>query len=228
MGTRGAIARPDNAHAGAFAGRYHHWDSYPSGLGATLFHIRRDTFGGDTAKMLDLLIDQHPAGWSTINGVDLTRQPGFHEDLLGHKLSCTICGESGAAHLCQTFGPDAHPYGKYPCGENFAYHLGHLHKADPTELADRQLDPQCYCHGDRAEDEWLVTQENASGSGVEWVYVIDGPVMHVLSSRHADGTKAIGVFGFGDPNAAWVGVARVNLDGEEPDWEKIESRGGED
>jgi hypothetical protein len=45
-----------------FRGVYHHWDSYPAGLGKTLFHLLRK----DPEK-LRLLIDEHPKGWSTIN-----------------------------------------------------------------------------------------------------------------------------------------------------------------
>lgn len=172
MGTRAAIARPDNAHEAAFRGVYHHWDGYPSGLGATLWARWRDTFGSDTDRMMAFPVDAHPAGWITINGADMTAEPGFEEN--------------------------------------------GFHRAGPN----------CYCHGGRHEDAWVVTQDDAAGSGVEWVYVLDGPIMHVLSSRTASGAKMIGMFGSGDPDARWVGVARINLaDPTEPDWPAIEARG---
>lgn len=70
MSTRGAIAR--NTTPGTkpwkFKGVYHHWDSYPAGLGETLYHMYRGEFNRDIKKMLEYLIDEHPAGWSTVNG----------------------------------------------------------------------------------------------------------------------------------------------------------------
>jgi hypothetical protein len=70
MSTRGAIARPDGN--GGFKGVYHHWDSYPSGLGKDLFELARDHKRWatglpleDLQAMLKHLIDDHPAGWST-------------------------------------------------------------------------------------------------------------------------------------------------------------------
>lgn len=64
---------------GGFEGRYHHWDSYPEGLGATLFHLAQPggPFAGDLPRMLKVLLDDHPAGWSTINGKDFGLEPGY-------------------------------------------------------------------------------------------------------------------------------------------------------
>ena len=62
MATRGAIFRK---RGDELVGRYHHWDSYPEGLGATLFEWARE-FGWDLERMMEFLIDRHPAGWSTI------------------------------------------------------------------------------------------------------------------------------------------------------------------
>jgi len=75
MGTRGVIARPDGE---GFTGRYHHWDSYPAGLGATLFALRNGHFAVDTEAMLKVLLDDH-TGWSTINQKDFALAPGFVE-----------------------------------------------------------------------------------------------------------------------------------------------------
>jgi len=76
MSTRAAIGR---THGDGFLGVYHHWDGYPTGLGAALWELQRSQFGGDLAQMLRVLIDEHPAGWSTINGADFSLQPGFAE-----------------------------------------------------------------------------------------------------------------------------------------------------
>lgn len=74
MSTRGVIAR---ATVTGFNGRYHHWDSYPSALGATLYALYNGHFQKDLPAMLAYLIDEHPAGWSTINERDFTKAPGF-------------------------------------------------------------------------------------------------------------------------------------------------------
>lgn len=74
MSTRAVIARKTDT---GFTGVYHHWDGYPSGLGATLFELRQEQFQGDTAAMLKVLIDEHPAGWSTINGADWSKPIGW-------------------------------------------------------------------------------------------------------------------------------------------------------
>ena len=180
MSTRAAIARLNCVSPVKWAGRYHHWDGYPSGLGATLWKLYHGHFKRDLNSMLKVLLDDHPAGWSSLNSTDFDQQPGFTE---------------------------------------------------PMNSANQSADqPQCYCHGDREEEGWLITDENASGSGCEWAYVftstkaVDGKrhdTMLVLPSYSPDG-KMIGMFGMGDDQAVWPVVAVVNLNGEEPNWEQME------
>jgi hypothetical protein len=75
MSTNGIIAR--STGEGTFQGRYHHWDSYPSGLGTALIDLYRGHFKRDLTRMLDVLLDEHPAGWSTIVHKDFTLKPGY-------------------------------------------------------------------------------------------------------------------------------------------------------
>ena len=77
MSTRGAIVRFTNGELTHFAGRYHHWGSYPSGLGATLWALYHGHFQRDLRRMLEVLIDEHPAGWSAINHEDWNLSPGY-------------------------------------------------------------------------------------------------------------------------------------------------------
>jgi hypothetical protein len=77
MSTRAIIARATNETKGHFEGRYHHSDGYPTGLGATLQKLWLGHFEQDTGTMLKILLDDHPAGWSTINGADFNQEPGF-------------------------------------------------------------------------------------------------------------------------------------------------------
>ncbi len=175
MSTRGCIARLQRRSPLEFKGVYHHWDSYPSGLGRALFRIRRRDFKNDTNAMLNVLIDQHAAGWSTIVGRNFTLTPGFR-----------TMRQSGAAAV----------------NEN-----------------ER---PECYCHGARGEDGWTVTHGNAAGSGIEYAYVFDGSRMLIVESFCSDGVKMVGMFGMGDPEAAWSVIAEVDLDGPEPDWSAMD------
>ena len=77
MSTRGAIVRFTNGETTEFAGRYHHWDSPPPHLGATLWALYHGHFQRDLRRMLEVLIDEHPAGWSTINNKDFSMEPGY-------------------------------------------------------------------------------------------------------------------------------------------------------
>ena len=170
MSTRGCIARLEARSPPRFRGVYHHWDSYPSGLGQALFRLRNGHFRMNTEALLRTLIDEHPAGWSTVVERNFDRTPGF----------------------------------------------------SMKEHEDR---PHCYCHGERKEGGWTVTEQNAAGSGVEFVYGFDGSKMVILGSYMADGMKMVGMFGVGDDNAAWAVIAEVDLNGPEPDWEALDERG---
>lgn len=176
MSTRGAITRLSRVTPPSFRGVYHHWDSYPAGLGQALWSLFHGHFKQDLPLMLTTLIDRHPAGWSSVLHADFTQEPGFCDP-----LTCD----------CQN-------------DEN-----------DPPS-------PSCYCHGDRKEEAWEVTEENASGAGCEWVYAFTADHrMLVLSSYTQSGQKMIGMFGCGDADAVWRITAVINLFGDEPDWERV-------
>ena len=90
MGTRGIIARLDKKRG--FAGNYHHWDSYPTELGKTLWKLYHGHFECDLKRMLQVLIDDHIGGWSTINGADFTLAPGWYDIDRGNPI-CYCHGE---------------------------------------------------------------------------------------------------------------------------------------
>lgn len=70
MSTRSCIARPV---ADEWAGRYHHSDGYPTGLGAELWKLVQAN-GVEWAR--HTLIDEH-TGWSSILCSDWSKAPGF-------------------------------------------------------------------------------------------------------------------------------------------------------
>ena len=217
MSTRGVIAR---TNSDGFTGRYHHWDSYPEGLGATLYawaqHMPLD-------RMLHLLLDEHPAGWSTIVGTDPALPPGY-VDSMDPERRCVVCGMKGWEHYRQYYGRDGRP----PLPERFAHipkdvYLLTNHSPE-YERFPTDSRPQCYCHGDRKESEdWVLTERNAAGSGCEYAYVFDEAtrVMHILASYCKDGHKMIGMFSMGDSEAVWRLVTTVDLDCPEPDWQSL-------
>ena len=79
MGTRSVIGRAildaDGTYDGQFKGVYHHWDGYPTGLGAHLFSLLKGKYKDNLSKMLTWVIDSHSAGWSTIMVSATTKKP---------------------------------------------------------------------------------------------------------------------------------------------------------
>ncbi len=100
MSTRSVIARQVGD---GFVGRYHHSDGYPSGVGAALYKLYNGHFKQDAKRMLEVLIDEHPAGWSTIVGrtlgevADFGKRIGFRERDHG-TTDCPQCYCHGSRH----------------------------------------------------------------------------------------------------------------------------------
>ena len=217
MSTRGVIAR---TKGDGFTGRYHHWDSYPEGLGETLYQWAQRM---PLEQMLHLLLDEHPVGWSTIVGTDPDLLPGF-VDSTNPERRCVVCGMRIWEHYRQYYGIDGRP----PLPEKFAHipqnvYLLTDHPPKPEKFPTDSR-PQCYCHGERHEPPHeAVTEKNAAAMGCEYAYVFDekARVMHILSSYCKDGHKMIGMFGMGDKEAVWRLMTTVALDGPEPDWRSL-------
>lgn len=98
MATRGAIARLKRLTPLEFAGRYHHWDSYPTELGRTLWSLYHGHFEKNLEQMLKVLLDEHPAGWSSLHDADFRLEPGFG-DAPGRKQQ-----EEGSRPQCYCHG----------------------------------------------------------------------------------------------------------------------------
>jgi hypothetical protein len=100
MATRSVIARKTEQ---GWSGVYHHWDGYPSGLGAHLWKLLRDRYAGDVERLLAEVVDAHPGGWSHLmEGDILTPRPG------GHALGLTVRGR-GPACYCHTYAEAEYP-----------------------------------------------------------------------------------------------------------------------
>ncbi|MBI2851969.1 MAG: hypothetical protein HYX84_02530 [Chloroflexi bacterium] len=216
MSTRGAIARQKGD---TFEGRYHHWDSYPTGLGKALWDVYHEQFQDNLDEMLRVLIDEHPAGWSSIVGKDFAVTPGYNDYGKGN---CLKCGRLAWEHYYQDWeshGKKLTAKARKDMANGRYMALEHPFEGPESNNAE------CYCHGDRHEEAFLVTEENAAGSGCEYAYVFaeNGKlIMTILSSLNEDESKMIGMFGMGNPEAKWGVLAIVPLDGPEPDWKNIE------
>ena len=207
MSTRSVIAR---ANGDSWAGRFHHWDGYPEGLGKTLIENATGPFVGNLAGMLKILIDDHPAGWDTIVGRDLNLPATYRAALPEDVITCMLCGKNLLAHLCQDQKEHPQPM---PCAGGYPFHLGHQHTPDPAEIERLSHVPVCYCHGRKeAAEEYLITPETLSETWCEYVYVIDleAKTMEILTQFGAeDGFekwtwKPLGLINLDQPDAGWL------------------------
>ena len=103
---------------------------------------------------------------------------------------------------------------------------------------EKRRRPQCYCHRDRHEEPWELTQLDAAKAGAEWSYVFDARrrTMSVLEAvadgRHARRGLTLTEMLAGQPrsvqitgcnaDATFLERAVVFLDNPEPDWETLE------
>lgn len=224
MSTRAVIARPaptpDNPDA--FVGVYHHFDGYPTGLGATLYYLYRGHFARDGHAMLRTLLDEHPAGWSTIYG-DFAVKPGYIEHL-GRATASKIKREADDL-VYHHFGAirDAFdgPHHKYSPDDPMTVGqeaqrsaMLFLYAHPRYRIANR---PQCYCHGSRHEEAQSFTYDDVTAdTDIEYVYVIDPERKTMRVSVPVPGALAE--------------VATVDLespDDDPPDWETLEQRATE-
>lgn len=212
MSTRSAIARPAGD---GWEGRYHHWDGYPTGLGSELWSLFHGRFEGDVEAMRRVLIDEHPAGWSTIVGADWSQEPGFVDSF---DFDCTSCGRAGWMHYVQNYSGHGLPTPpKYAEGSYLAFD----HAPERPDVAPK---PQCYCHGTRGESEQLVTSYG-DDAGVEWAYVLADYALVVCERRwNEDGAHMVGMFGMGagSDGGTWLPLGIFPWFGSEPDWNGLE------
>jgi len=190
MSTRSCIAR--STGEGRFKGVYHHWDGYPPSLGATLFRIYRQHFQQDLESMLTFLIEQHPAGWSTINNADFTLPAGYQETKYRKKRD----------------GSD--DYSKpIPHGPICYCHGGRHEKASPiTEESDCGM-----------EWAYVFDIEKKLMHVLERVYT-DNTVS--TTGKNLGDKHMVGMFGFGAPgHQRWRDIAAIDLNGPEPDWKSL-------
>lgn len=212
MGTRGVIAKPDGD---GWRGRYHHWDSYPSGLGAALLRAHEDL--GSTDEMVRVLIDEELVGWSTICGKDLRQPKGWH-DSHDRDAVCAACTLPMWRHYRQYY-PEGGPNDPMVNGTRRAglidpdqvIQLGHTFEHGPAPT-----NPQSYsARGettDQPDGRWI-TSHDEDAAGTEWAYVITPRGLMVWEGD-------LGMFGCGGGNflcrglvewGDWAGMLAIEM-----------------
>jgi len=158
MSTNGIIAR--STGEGTFKGVYHHWDSYPNeGLGQYLTQVLAGHFKNDLGWMLRVLIDEHPAGWSTIVNKDFTLKPGYTAESLKHASPSSMSDADYHAEM-----------------EQF------------RALPDYRR-PQCYCHGKRHEEAQVLTEKSEACASWAYVFDEEERILHVCNREKHQDTK---------------------------------------
>lgn len=197
MGTRGVIAKPDGD---GWKGRYHHWDSYPSGLGLALLKGYDEL--GSADELVRVLVDEETVGWSTICGADLTLPKGWHDRSDPNGL-CALCEAPMWRHYAQYYpegGPDDPMV-------NGARRKGLIHPDQIVQLGHSFEDkpptsnpPQSYSARGETGDQWITSQDE-DVAGTEWVYVITSAGLMVWEGD-------LGMFGCGGGNFRGRGLVR--------------------
>lgn len=147
VSTRAAIAVP---HGDGWIGVYHHFDGYPSELGAYLHKIHTSVFAGDTAKMIKVLTEDHQA-WSSIEG-DWSLPIGYG----GSGPNCYCHGERSEQmekFICTCPSPDSDCD---PLHLEWAYVLS---KAGMATYESKNLTVHQMINFTRWEDEYILKEE---------------------------------------------------------------------
>lgn len=199
MATRGAITRLVSSNPIRFSGVYHHWDSYPESLGKTLWELYHAVFGKDMDALLKMVVDEHPAGWSSLHTSTFAsiQSIGAEPNDTELRMRNDLARLTGAAELSSDLNCYCH-------GER---------SEEGWEVNERNAAGSgieyCYAFGDGDKSILEPAGRNT---------------MFVLSSYRLNGDKMIGMFGFGDGKAKWRVIAEVDLNGDEPNWEHIATR----
>lgn len=67
MGTRSAVGAPLQ-ESGTWRAVYVHWDGYPDNMVPVLLRLVNEVYAGDYEAAVRYLVDEHPQGWSSLNG----------------------------------------------------------------------------------------------------------------------------------------------------------------
>jgi hypothetical protein len=217
MSTRSIIARPEGD---GFAGRYCHWDGYPTCRGAQIWEAMKE-LDGDVEKLIGYAIrEDDPGYWSSfqtpLKAAEMRDLPPTEE--------CHLCDGTGIR-------PDWARFGDAPgcnaCG-------GSVGRGGQAKVGTGVVKNRAIMEGYIEETDGSWVESWGDDCGTEWAYVIAPHALYVFERRfgavgddHGHGT---GMFGMGasdtEVGGHWAPRAEIRWDAEEPDWEAIEQGTG--
>ena len=189
-----------------FEGRFHEFDGYPSGLGQAIWRAYKGHFAGDLSRLSNFLFKEHPSGFNSFVGADLSLEI-YKTDPLYE--TCMECGKLHWEHYLPYYANGMPGQGRkvpvwtIPNTLNPALILGHMTVLDPAR--PRPVD--CRCHGtSKPGPEELLDHNTAAEKGCSYAYILAGKslIMYKLSG------------------ATWDPITSVDLDRDEIDWKAIE------
>ena len=186
---------PDNP--AIWEGVYHHFDGYPTGLGASLWQHYHQHYAGALPAMLEYLLSER-VGWSSINGCDLSLPPiwveGFGDNQKIVALPHIMARLEELEPVWRASWPDAGPDG-------FKKHI--------IENAPQSYTQRGETVREGRHDEHTRSTDSDLG-WVEYAYLfdLDERNMHIFDVRY-DKLYPLSI---------------VDLDGDEPDWSVIEEQ----
>lgn len=173
MSTRSVIAR---TVGDGFEGRYHHFDGYPGGIGKTLYTLANTQFKDNIKRMMEILVDEHKAGWSNINNRNFSVTPGYRE--------------YDNRKVAEDFRKD---------GETMSVSYDKLY-----EWERQNIGPECFCHGDRQETTEILIAQEGESNWTDWAYAIDEDSMMMgVFNNLSKGWALVSVVDLNGPEPDW-------------------------
>lgn len=216
MSTRSVIAEP---YGDGWRGRYHHFDGYPSGVGATLWDLFHGYYLEDLDAMTHRLITDEPVGWSNINGADMNL-PNCWTDR--NTETCAICGRQTWEHYRQYYGSG---YGEGRTAPNPHEIVQFGHSPKPIEGPHG---PESYSARGESDEQWITS--DGDDGGTEWAYVLAKRGLWIFERRFGgfgdDQGHGTGMWGMGasdtEAGGHWFCVGLFEWGEAEPNWEQLD------
>lgn len=232
MSTRGCVAIKQDE---GWRGVYNHWDSYPTGLGKEVWDYLHQN-GVDLQQFAKELLEYGDWREYLNNGVC-----EYCGKRLGQpvNISGVIClGTKGSEAEIRAYweGMSWAKDNPEKVKQSMEQDLAILKNIQETGYSD----PDAKYHSHATKDNNQITNLDADPLFIEWVYVIDPErrTMSIIMHKSDGVTKGAirevqilrddGFWDYGHCAYKHIQVAEISLNGDEPDWERIEKVTRED
>jgi hypothetical protein len=195
MATRGVIAVKTGKNK--WVGVYHHWDSYPTNLGKTIWQMIKNKFHDDIEAFIRYAIFEHPAGWSHLFDSFVL----VNENPLKHK---------------KEFGSQCYCHGYFAKRDGITPDESHLIKY-PECISDPQEQyTNCLFY------EWVYILDPKKRTMEIWCNYDTGQEFTVKGVDNYGKP-----YEYQSTQYAWKSIITISFDDKEPDWDEIEKMGWE-